>query len=152
MKNNDGNTERVKRQITEALEKIQQEKLLSERECLSLKEQINGLPIEKELKVQEEKTLGLEELLQEFQDYAKQSSSKLENMLSIISSGCIPNKEERDAFEEILDKMSKQYNQVYELAKAGSQFIIATHSPILISYRDGIVYNLNDKFVNPLFS
>lgn len=117
MKNNDGNTERVKRQIKEALDKIQQEKLLSERECLSLKEQINGLPIEKELKVQEEKTLGLEELLQEFQDYAKQSSSKLENMLSIISSGCIPNKEERDAFEEILDKMSKQYNQVCELAK-----------------------------------
>lgn len=32
------------------------------------------------------------------------------------------------------------------LAKEGSQFIISTHSPILISYRDGIVYNLNDQF------
>lgn len=33
-----------------------------------------------------------------------------------------------------------------ELASQGSQFIIATHSPILISYRDGIVLDLNDNF------
>lgn len=32
------------------------------------------------------------------------------------------------------------------LAKKGSQFIIATHSPILISYRDGVILNLNDNF------
>ena len=32
------------------------------------------------------------------------------------------------------------------MAKNGSQFIIATHSPILISYRDGIVYDLNNNF------
>jgi len=33
-----------------------------------------------------------------------------------------------------------------ELAKKGSQFIIATHSPILISYRDGEILDLNDNF------
>jgi len=33
-----------------------------------------------------------------------------------------------------------------ELVKEGSQFIIATHSPILISYRDGIILDLNDNF------
>ena len=33
-----------------------------------------------------------------------------------------------------------------ELAKKGSQFIIATHSPILISYRDGKILDLNDNF------
>jgi len=33
-----------------------------------------------------------------------------------------------------------------DLVKKGSQFIIATHSPILISYRDGIIYDLNDNF------
>lgn len=33
-----------------------------------------------------------------------------------------------------------------DLVKEGSQFIIATHSPILISYRDGEILNLNDKF------
>lgn len=33
-----------------------------------------------------------------------------------------------------------------ELAKGGSQFIIATHSPILISYRDGEILDLNDNF------
>ena len=33
-----------------------------------------------------------------------------------------------------------------ELAKNGSQFIIATHSPILISYRDGKILNLDDNF------
>ena len=33
-----------------------------------------------------------------------------------------------------------------ELAKEGSQFIIATHSPILISYRDGKILDLNNNF------
>lgn len=33
-----------------------------------------------------------------------------------------------------------------ELAKEGSQFIIATHSPILISYRDGEILDLNNNF------
>lgn len=33
-----------------------------------------------------------------------------------------------------------------KLAKEGSQFIIATHSPILISYREGKILDLNDNF------
>lgn len=33
-----------------------------------------------------------------------------------------------------------------DLVKSGSQFIIATHSPILISYRLGKILNLNDNF------
>lgn len=33
-----------------------------------------------------------------------------------------------------------------ELVKSGSQFIIATHSPILISYRNGKILDLNDNF------
>lgn len=33
-----------------------------------------------------------------------------------------------------------------ELVKQGSQFIIATHSPILIAYRNGTIYDLNNKF------
>ena len=33
-----------------------------------------------------------------------------------------------------------------ELVKDGSQFIIATHSPILISYRDGKILDLNNFF------
>lgn len=33
-----------------------------------------------------------------------------------------------------------------DLVKQGSQFIIATHSPILISYRDGEILDLNDNF------
>ena len=32
------------------------------------------------------------------------------------------------------------------LVKEGSQFIIATHSPILISYREGIILDLNNNF------
>ena len=35
---------------------------------------------------------------------------------------------------------------INDLANQGSQFIIATHSPILISYRDGEIFNLNDDF------
>lgn len=33
-----------------------------------------------------------------------------------------------------------------QLVKDGAQFIIATHSPILISYRDGVILDLNDNF------
>ena len=33
-----------------------------------------------------------------------------------------------------------------ELAKKGSQFIISTHSPILISYKDGIILDLDNNF------
>lgn len=33
-----------------------------------------------------------------------------------------------------------------DLVKEGSQFIIATHSPMLISYRNGEILNLNDNF------
>ena len=33
-----------------------------------------------------------------------------------------------------------------KLVKEGSQFIIATHSPILISYRDGRILDLNNNF------
>lgn len=33
-----------------------------------------------------------------------------------------------------------------QLVKEGSQFIIATHSPILISYRNGIILDLNKNF------
>lgn len=35
---------------------------------------------------------------------------------------------------------------INDLVKEGSQFIIATHSPILISYRNGKILNLNDNF------
>lgn len=35
---------------------------------------------------------------------------------------------------------------IHDLAKNGSQFIIATHSPILISYKDGEILDLNNNF------
>ena len=35
---------------------------------------------------------------------------------------------------------------INDLVKEGSQFIIATHSPILISYRDGEILDLNNNF------
>jgi predicted ATPase len=35
---------------------------------------------------------------------------------------------------------------INQLVKEGSQFIIATHSPILISYRDGKILDLNQNF------
>ena len=33
-----------------------------------------------------------------------------------------------------------------QLVKEGSQFIISTHSPILISYRNGKILDLNNNF------
>ena len=38
-----------------------------------------------------------------------------------------------------------------ELAQNGSQFIIATHSPILISYRNGQILDLNNEFAEITF-
>lgn len=38
-----------------------------------------------------------------------------------------------------------------DLVQAGSQFIISTHSPILLSYRDGIIYDLNSYFQKVTF-
>ena len=35
---------------------------------------------------------------------------------------------------------------INELVKKGSQFIIATHSPILIAYKHGTIYDLNNNF------
>lgn len=34
---------------------------------------------------------------------------------------------------------------IHELAKEGSQFIIATHSPILIAYKNGSILDLNQN-------
>ena len=33
-----------------------------------------------------------------------------------------------------------------DLVKRGSQFIISTHSPILLSYKNSEIYDLNDDF------
>lgn len=33
-----------------------------------------------------------------------------------------------------------------DLVKEGSQFIISTHSPILLSYQDGIIYDFEFLF------
>ena len=38
-----------------------------------------------------------------------------------------------------------------DLVQAGLQFIISTHSPILLSYRDGIIYDLNSYFQKVTF-
>lgn len=49
---------------------------------------------------------------------------------------------------------SRQMSLLYlidELVKCGSQFIIATHSPILISYRDGEIFDLNNNFEKTTF-
>lgn len=35
---------------------------------------------------------------------------------------------------------------IHDLVQAGSQFIISTHSPILLSYKDAIIYDLNHDF------
>jgi predicted ATPase len=36
--------------------------------------------------------------------------------------------------------------RLHELAQEGSQFIIATHSPIIMAYPDAIIYEINDGF------
>lgn len=35
---------------------------------------------------------------------------------------------------------------IHNLVENGSQFIISTHSPILIAYKNGIIYDLNNNF------
>lgn len=38
-----------------------------------------------------------------------------------------------------------------DLVKAGSQFIVSTHSPILLSYKDAMIYDLNHHFQKTSF-
>ncbi|WP_028041956.1 AAA family ATPase [Candidatus Stoquefichus massiliensis] len=38
-----------------------------------------------------------------------------------------------------------------DLVKAGSQFIVSTHSPILLSYKDAMIYDLNHDFEKTAF-
>lgn len=35
---------------------------------------------------------------------------------------------------------------MHDLVKKGSQFLICTHSPIILSYQDAIIYDLNQNF------
>lgn len=35
---------------------------------------------------------------------------------------------------------------IHDLVKQGAQFIISTHSPILLSYKDAVIYDLNHDF------
>ena len=36
-------------------------------------------------------------------------------------------------------------SRIHELVKSNSQFIIATHSPIIMAYPDAVIYEINDK-------
>jgi predicted ATPase len=36
--------------------------------------------------------------------------------------------------------------RIHELVKNGSQFIIATHSPIIMAYPDSVIYELREDF------
>lgn len=40
--------------------------------------------------------------------------------------------------------------RIHELAQAGSQLIIATHSPILLAYPDSLIYELNEEGIRPV--
>lgn len=40
--------------------------------------------------------------------------------------------------------------RMHQLAEAGSQFIIATHSPIIMAYPDALVYQLNSEGLSPV--
>lgn len=53
--------------------------------------------------------------------------------------------DEPEAAQSPQRQMSLSY-LIDKLAKDGSQFIIATHSPILISYREGKILDLNNNF------
>lgn len=40
--------------------------------------------------------------------------------------------------------------KIYRLVKAGSQFIIATHSPILLSYPRARIYQIDSTGIHPV--
>ena len=103
--------------VAEAREKLLNKELLSERECLRLSKEIEKLPDIEILPIEEDITLNIDELFNEFREYAGRSKNKLEGILAIISEGRIPNSEERKEFDEIIDALCERYNLVCMVAK-----------------------------------
>lgn len=47
-----------------------------------------------------------------------------------------------------VDRQLAFISRLHDLVKSGSQFIIATHSPIILSYPHSIIYQINDRGLN----
>lgn len=115
-----GKYENTKEYILKAKEKLTQSELLTEDEADELSQKISNLPKEEivpETKNKGDMSLNIDELISEFNDYANNSTSKLEEMLAIISEGRVPSVIQRDELNSVISNLCEKYESVKNVAE-----------------------------------
>lgn len=112
--------EKTKEDILKAKAKLTNSELLTEGEVSTLLEEIGKLPDKEIIPVaisEGEGNLNIDELISEFNSYADGSTSKLGEMLSIISEGRIPSADLREELNNVIKNLCNKYEIVKNVAE-----------------------------------
>ena len=108
---------RVYDAIKEARESIANKELLPEDECISLIKGIKKLPDdEMPINDKEIKVTDVDILMEEFQKYAEESKTRLEEMLVTISNGRIPDYSEQNGLDDAIGNLRNKYEAIRDIA------------------------------------
>lgn len=112
--------EKTREDILKAKAKLTNSELLTEGEVSTLLEEIGKLPDKEIIPVaisEGESNLNIDELISEFNSYADGSTSKLGEMLSIISEGRIPSADLREELNNVIKNLCNKYEMVKNVAE-----------------------------------
>ena len=112
--------EKTKEDILKAKAKLTNSELLTEGEVSTLLEEIGKLPDKEIIPVamsEGRSNLNIDELIAEFNSYADISTSKLGEMLSIISVGRIPSADLREELNNVIKNLCNKYEMVKNVAE-----------------------------------
>lgn len=120
MKKNNIKFESTRNMIYKAKEKLVSEKLLTDEEVKLLSQGIGQFPdkeIVSEVTKEEENNLDIDVLVADFNEYAHDSTGKLEEMLTIISEGKIPSASDREELNIVIRDLCDKYETVKIIAE-----------------------------------
>lgn len=106
-------------EVSSLLAKIDNEEELQESECMQLVTDLKELREEADIEAEGEQSnmsLNIEELLSEFNSSADGSKIILQNMLSAISEGRVPQTEEMKELDDSIDELRQKYESIYSMA------------------------------------
>ncbi len=112
--------EKTKEDILKAKAKLTDSQLLTEDEVRVLIEEIAQLPDEEIIPMatsEGESNLNIDELVAEFNGYADGLTSKLDEVLSIISEGRVPSADLRDELNNVIENLCDKYEMVKNVAE-----------------------------------
>lgn len=105
----------VKRHLCDANENLKQNRMLTEAECIQLKNDIMSLSLEKKYVAKSENNMVIDKLLADYKNNAGISRTMLEDIAAAISGGKVPSSEERKKLNDSLDNLTKKYGQIHEI-------------------------------------